>query len=70
MNNYDMSDYEILVLLASELNYRIVWPIRLVSESVDGFSIENSSGDRQFFTGDEKYILALAYLRRRYTARR
>ena len=66
MNDYNMSDYDMLVLLAAELEYRLIWSTSVHSQFADSFFLDNGRGQRQHFAGDDKYALALTYMRRVY----
>ena len=66
MNDYEMSDYEMLVLIVAELGYCLVWSKSVDIPGVDSFFLESERGQVHYFEGDDKYALALTYMRRVY----
>ena len=66
-----MIEQETMVtLLAIELGYTVTWSRQGNGQRGNSFYLDNREEKRLFFSGEEKFSLALAFLRQCYKAKR
>ena len=58
-----------VTLLATELGYTVVWSKRGDGQRGNSFYLDNGQCEKLFFSGHEKFLLALVFLRQRYMQR-